>query len=47
MGRRLEGEEGRYNIVNVGTFGVGAMWLEFAGSHMTENTRTDPELSRL
>ena len=38
--RRLEGEEGRGdNIVAVGTFFIGAMWLEVAGSHMAESTR--------
>ena len=38
--RGLEREEGRGdNIVAVGTFGIGAMWLEFAGSHMAESTR--------
>ena len=37
---RLEGEEGRGdNIVAVGTFFIGAVWLEVAGSHMAESTR--------
>ena len=39
MGGGLEGEEGRYKIVTVGTFGIGAMRLESAWPHMTENTR--------
>ena len=38
--RGLEREEGKGdNIVAVGTFFIGAVWLEVAGSHMAESTR--------